>query len=185
MRDEEYEKIKGYTDLLNRQLIAEEASKIKAGGTIVEVGSYCGRSTLCFAENSNPLVSIYCVDTWDCRAMDNVAPEDTFNEFRTNLQSYWSRIIPIRGDSDSIGRAWTREIDLLFLDADHSEEATLQDLTNFVPHIVDGGVLLMHDYDRDAVAGALQKFMNKNRDIESRETINKMLRAKVIHRNES
>ena len=36
-------------------------------------------------------------------------------------------------------------IDLLFIDADHSKEAVLQDFNNFFPYMADHGIILLHD----------------------------------------
>lgn len=38
-----------------------------------------------------------------------------------------------------------QEIDLLFIDGDHSFDGALADLRNFAPHVADGGWLLLHD----------------------------------------
>jgi hypothetical protein len=47
--------------------------------------------------------------------------------------------------SAELGAKWNRPLRLLWLDGDHTYAGVMQDLELFAPHLVDGGVLLMHD----------------------------------------
>jgi len=54
------------------------------------------------------------------------------------------------GTTDAFARRWTDEvgntIDLIFIDADHSKEAVLRDVGNFLPWITpDTGFIILHD----------------------------------------
>jgi len=48
-----------YDKLAALSNIIQQKNNIK---TIVEVGSYCGRSTVCIADTVDPSVDIYCID---------------------------------------------------------------------------------------------------------------------------
>ena len=53
---------------------------------------------------------------------------------------------------------------LLFIDADHDYEAEFADLKSFVPILVQGGVLAVHDADRPEVERAIQDVAHGFRD---------------------
>jgi predicted O-methyltransferase YrrM len=55
------------------------------------------------------------------------------------------RLIPaMTGDA---ARVWSGPIDFLYIDADHSYEGALADLTAWVPHVAPGGLVVGDDYD--------------------------------------
>ena len=70
--------------------------------------------------------------------------------------SYWiSRVIVnrcrrghvefIRDFSFNVVKNWTRPLDFVFIDGDHSEKATRQDFEDWERHVRPGGVILFHD----------------------------------------
>lgn len=116
---------------------------------IVEIGSYLGASAAALAAaNSDPGVRVYCIDTWGNDAMSE-GKRDTFSEFERNTQEYCDRIIPLRGLSrDQAPLVASREpqIDLLFIDGDHSYEGVLADWENYGAMLRSGSVVVFHDY---------------------------------------
>jgi MoaA/NifB/PqqE/SkfB family radical SAM enzyme/predicted O-methyltransferase YrrM/glycosyltransferase involved in cell wall biosynthesis len=129
-----------------RMLLLELASQVPRGGVIVEVGSYLGGSTGFLAEGAKGRdVRIFCVDTWLNDAMTE-GSRDTFCEFLENTRSYSEMITPLRGRSVDVGRGFQHQVDLLFIDADHSYEACREDLSVWLKHMKAGGILVLHDY---------------------------------------
>lgn len=59
------------------------------------------------------------------------------------LGTRWQQI---HGDSVAVGKRWTRQVDLVFIDGDHSYEGCAADITIWWPHVAPGGVLVVHDY---------------------------------------
>src|SRR5581483_6669475 len=49
------------------------------------------------------------------------------------------------GYSYDVVRRWSAEIDLLFIDADHSYEAVLRDVDDWSPFVRAGGWIALHD----------------------------------------
>jgi hypothetical protein len=49
------------------------------------------------------------------------------------------------GTTQQVGRWWTSPLTLLFLDGNHTEEVAQHDYAAFAPHLVAGGLLLVHD----------------------------------------
>lgn len=155
--------IQGYIYEEEVLLLQQEAAKVPEGGVIVEVGSFKGKSTVALAGASKQSVMVYAVDTWDNRAMGTPEqPGDIFPEFLNNVKEFDGRIVPLRGESQEIGKTWKKYIDLLFIDADHSEPAVYADLVTWVPFISVGGTLLMHDYTENCgVRPAFERYVKE------------------------
>src|SRR6202161_1628186 len=47
------------------KILERLARTIPAGGAMVEVGPFCGRSSWCWSKTAAPGVSITCIDIWD------------------------------------------------------------------------------------------------------------------------
>ncbi|GAI10439.1 unnamed protein product, partial [marine sediment metagenome] len=64
--------------------------------------------------------------------------------------NYKSRHAQIHGDSKEVGKLWIGgEVDLVFIDGDHSEEGCAGDIDAWLPHVKDGGIIALHDYESD------------------------------------
>lgn len=109
----------------------------------VEIGSYLGMSALCIA-SSKHCKTLYCVDTWNNEGMSE-GSRDTYSDFVKNTIKYNDKIIPLRGDSYTIGLSFKFDIDFLFIDGDHSYEGAKKDIDVWLPKLRSGGILLMHD----------------------------------------
>jgi predicted O-methyltransferase YrrM len=109
-------------------------------GAVVEVGSFRGRSTLCFALGIRRRGSghVFAVDPHVYR---------TEAELRENLEYFgaaeWVSVEVER--SRVVAARWSGPVRILFIDGDHSEEAARGDLEAWLPHLEPGGYLLLHD----------------------------------------
>ena len=54
--------------------------------------------------------------------------------------------------------SWDRPIHLLFVDGGHRYEIVKSDIKNFGPHVVPGGIIAVHDYNRS------ESFLEERRD---------------------
>jgi predicted O-methyltransferase YrrM len=118
------------------------------GALFLEVGSYLGASTLFLAAAAKEIghgAKVHSVDTWENQGMSE-GFRDTWSEFNENTKSYTSCIVSHRGKSIQIAQTFTGQIDLLFLDGDHSYEGCRLDVENWLPHLKPGGLIIMHDY---------------------------------------
>lgn len=138
--------IPGFIHDIECPLLASEALDVPANGVIVEIGSYLGKSTEIMARNSDFTVKLYAVDTWDNRATGDLPTKDTYAEFMENTKAFSEKIVPMRGLSSEMVKGWDKQIDLMFIDGDHSFAAVYDDLYRWIPFIRKGGVLLLHDY---------------------------------------
>lgn len=138
-----------FTHLTGREktLLANLAKQLPRGSTIVEIGSYLGAST-CYLASGARLRDgkVYAVDTWTNLAMSE-GTRDSYADFIQNTALFKNWIVPLRGLSSAIAQELQVEIDLLFVDGDHSYEAVCADLEAWIPKVKEGGIVVFHDYD--------------------------------------
>jgi len=116
----------------------------------VEVGSYVGSTALTIADAA-PECALFCVDTFQGpRAHRGVLKaEKIFGTFCKNIgPRLFTTVFPLCGPSRVFAENWPEEqkADLIFLDADHAYDSVAQDIRLWWPHVIEGGVLAMHDY---------------------------------------
>jgi predicted O-methyltransferase YrrM len=119
-------------------------------GPVLELGAYEGRSTIVFASAGR---QVHAVDAWslsvnDLSAYGDQASADAvFERFLENLRraGVESRVHPHRGLTHDVARRWNIPGAILFVDAGHMYADVKGDLELWAPHLVPGGVLLMHD----------------------------------------
>lgn len=159
--------IEGYLHDPEVELLSRLAKNLKKG-VIVELGSYMGKSAYAMAFWTNKNVKIYCVDLWNNTGMPNKKIEDSFELFKNNLGEYFKKIIPIRSDTSTAANTFNEEIDILFIDADHSYEGCKKDIVAWYPKVKKGGIILFHDYTEKGcgVSRVVDEFFeNKHRGI--------------------
>ena len=109
-------------------------------GAIVELGSWRGKSTICLALGSKEGsgVPVVAVD----RHMDK-----TFVDFQENIRKAGvaDLVRPIRATSDEAFADFDEPIELIFIDASHKYEDVRRDFDQWVPLVVEGGTVAMHD----------------------------------------
>lgn len=131
--------------------LARAQSRARPQGVrAVEIGSYLGASasflTAGFMRLSDRLV---CIDTWSNDAMSE-GHRDTYAEFLANTRGAGAQVIPVRGwshDLEVVAKVHSllEQIDLLFIDGDHSHEGALSDWRVYEPLLSPGAVVAMHD----------------------------------------
>jgi hypothetical protein len=107
---------------------------------------------------------LYLLDAW--RHLEfwddpmNAEREEQANRFRNTFDKVYSfgrRAVIIRELSEDAAQIFPdRFFDFVYLDADHSQEATLRDLNRWAPKVRRGGILAGHDYlDGNVPCGAV------------------------------
>ncbi len=156
------ESIKGFLDPEEGARLYELAAKTIGLGPCLEVGSYCGKSTVYLAAAvAEAGGQVFAVDHHrgseehqqgeeyhDGSLFDDqVQKMDTFPEFRRTLDraGLSDAVVPIVAGTRVAGRHWHTPLGMVFIDGGHSEEAALTDYRTWAPHIVPGGVLAIHD----------------------------------------
>ena len=130
-----------------RQLY-EWAASVAPLGPIIEIGSYCGRSTIWLGQAAlRHNTVVYAVDHHrgseehqpgesyhDPALVDGSGAVDTFHEFRRNITESGvdSAVIPIVAASARLARFWRSGLAMVFIDGGHSLEAALTDYRAWV-----------------------------------------------------
>ena len=146
-------------------------------GPIVEVGSYCGRSTVWLgaaARASHRVV--FAVDHhmgseenqpgWEWHEPDLVDARtgrmDTLPHFRRTIidAQLTDVVVTVVADSPTVARTWTTPIAFLFIDGGHGVEPATLDYQLWTPHVAVGGVLAIHDVFPDPKDGGRPPYEN-------------------------
>lgn len=128
------------------------AACIPASGTIVEIGSFKGRSTVMLAKvarhySLGPIVSIDPHTHNLSTGPEGNGSHSTFEEFQTQLRNagVTEHVEIHRSFSMDVSPTWNRDIRLLWIDGDHTYEGAKSDFDGFSPFLVSGGVVALHD----------------------------------------
>jgi hypothetical protein len=110
---------------------------------VLEIGSYCGRSTCCVAQSA---ASVACVDPFDGRATG--VPGETFDAFLENCERYGvsGKVKGLLGTSADVLPILPHRFDLVFIDGAHDRESVETDIRLSLPLLAPGGLLAFHDY---------------------------------------
>ena len=140
--------------------VAVRSWKLGGDPVIVEVGVFMGRSTVLLASprQRRGRGKVFCVDPFDCSGDDfsvpfyqkeltNAGASSLEEVFRRNLKSrsldIWTEVH--RGKSLQVTAGWTRPIDLLLLDGDHSPNGALESFELWSPYLKTGGQIILHN----------------------------------------
>jgi predicted O-methyltransferase YrrM len=111
--------------------------------SIVELGVMHGATTALFRQAMAPDGTVFGVDPHPPGRLGVSFERLTA---RRELDRYpRGQATLIRKTSAEAASAWTQPIDLLFVDADHSWAAIERDWRDWVPHVVPGGIIALHD----------------------------------------
>lgn len=135
-----------FPDEITGWLLREEGkalAELCRGKRVLEVGSYCGRSTVCIARTAS---LVDCVDPFDGRATG--AARDTLQDFLDNIGRYGVNEIvePYQGSFAEVADILNPPYDVVFIDGAHDLESVRSDIERSMTLLSDGGVLAFHDY---------------------------------------
>jgi len=133
-------------------LFADSARFFKFPGHIVilEIGVARGMSTRYFLKGLELRVlkggtaDLHSIDIQDCSK----------NVPKSPGKSDWNFIC-----HDSTSLVWDKEVDILFIDGDHSYEGVKADFEKYVPFVKKGGLIYMHDVNHHRYG--VKKFWDK------------------------
>ncbi|MDS1272044.1 class I SAM-dependent methyltransferase [Lipingzhangella sp. LS1_29] len=144
------------------QVLYAVAREYLALGPVVEIGTYCGKSTVYLAAAAREVGgTVVTVDHhrgseehqpgWEYHDPELVDPQvgllDTLSAFRrtihtAGLEEY---VLAMVGPSTTAAAMWGRPVGMLFIDGGHTEEAAQSDYAAWSPWVAAGGVLVIHD----------------------------------------
>lgn len=123
-----------------------ELAELAKGQRVLEIGSYCGLSTVCIARTAE---SVTAVDYFDGRGTPS--PGDTLPEFNRNIERYGvaDKVTAVHAD-DSIPLP---AYDLAFIDAAHDYDSVAADIKRCLEVLKPGGLLAFHDFKHPSHPG--------------------------------
>jgi hypothetical protein len=162
--------IKGFLDQEEGQRLYEIALEASAYGPCLEIGSYCGKSTVYIGmackENNSQLFAIdHHLGSEDQQPGElYFDPElynnrynraDSFPAFRQTLitTGLTDTVVPIVCPSEMAARFWHTPVSMLFIDGGHSYDAAYMDYNSWCGHVMPGGYLMIHDIFRSPAEG--------------------------------
>ncbi|MBW8089999.1 class I SAM-dependent methyltransferase [Streptomyces hygroscopicus subsp. hygroscopicus] len=167
-----FEEAKGFMPLDEGLALYAAAAEAAAelGLPLVEVGTYCGRSTILLADAARAAGTVaVTVDHhrgseeqqpgWEYHDPEVVDPEigrmDTLPTFRRTLHraGLEDHVIAVVGRSPQVAAVWGRPVGLVFIDGGHTDEHASADYEGWAPHLAPGGLLVIHDVFPDPADG--------------------------------
>lgn len=178
------EKVQGFMPPEEGRALYDAALRYFDGGTGVEIGTYCGKSTLLLGAAAQQTASVlYTIDHhhgseehqagWeyhDASLVDEVTGLfDTLPTFRRTLDTAQldDHVVTVVGKSPVVARAWRAPLQFLFIDGGHSEAAASQDFDGWAKWVSAGGALVIHDVFPDPKDGGRPPYYIYCRAIDS------------------
>lgn len=154
--------VKGFLSDKEAKKLQELFLKVHHLGSVLEIGTYCGKSALNFSEVAKDVNGlIYTIDHHTGSEEHQLGEEyhdselfderlkkfNTLPEFLNNLKSKKMAkfIIPIIDKSQNASNFFSEKISLLFIDGGHSFETALSDYNAWKDKICADGLLVIHD----------------------------------------
>ncbi|AXI71341.1 class I SAM-dependent methyltransferase [Streptomyces cavourensis] len=166
-----FEAAKGFMPVHEGLALYAAATEAGALGLpLLEVGTYCGRSTVLLANAARSAgVSALTVDHhrgseeqqpgWEYHDPTVVDPEvglmDTLPTFRRTLHraGLEEHVVALVGRSPQVAAVWAGPLGLVFIDGGHTDEHANGDYEGWAPHVAEGGLLVIHDVFPDPADG--------------------------------
>ncbi len=164
------DQIKGFLAAEEGRALYDNALEASTRGPVLEIGSYCGKSTiylgLACRETRSTLFALdhhrgseehqrgewfHDPDLYDA----GEGLMDSFREFRRNVRNAGLEevVVPIVAGSAAAARHWQTPLAMVFIDGGHSLDAALTDYRCWTPHLQRRGILAIHDLFEDAHEG--------------------------------
>ena len=161
---------RGFMPVPEGLALHETVARYARVGPIVEIGSYCGKSTIYLAAAARDAGQfVITVDHhrgseenqpgWEYHDAELVDPRvgrmDTLPHFRSTLAATGleDTVIAIVGRSADVAPLWGKRLGMLFIDGGHTDAAAVADYQGWAPHLARGGALAIHDVFPDPADG--------------------------------
>ncbi len=158
------------------EAMALHAAGIEAGrlGPLLEIGSYCGLSAIFLGDAARAAGTVlFSVDHHrgseehqpgeeyhDASLADGEGHVNTLPAFRRTLAEadLEGCVVTVVAASAALASVWRTPLGLVFIDGGHSQVAADADYDGWAPHLVEGGVLAIHDVFPDPRDGGRPPF---------------------------
>ena len=148
----------------------DAAARYSRFGPVLEIGSYCGKSTIYLAAAASRAGQVVVTvdhhrgseehqpgwEYHDPHLVDPVTGRlDTLPRLRAALAATGLEddVVVVVGRSADLARLWGTPLGLVFIDGGHTEEAATTDYEGWAPWVARGGALAIHDVFADPADG--------------------------------
>ncbi len=144
-------KIDGFLSQNEGELLFKLAKNCPPKTSIVEIGSWKGKSTvfLGLGSQSGNKNKVYAIDphTGSPEHKKKLGEFSTLKQFKKNIKQANLKqiVVPIVKTSTQAAPSFNKKIGLLFIDGDHSYQMVKKDFQLWFPKIVNGGIIAFHD----------------------------------------
>ncbi len=141
-------KVEGMLTLNEGRYLCRLAQLNPGKGPIVEIGSWKGKSTIWLALGAMAVRGdkVYAIDP-HTPLLEEGYVEDTEADFRRNIEEAEidSQVVSMVMTSEEAVKGWNKPVGLLWIDGDHRYEQVKRDFLLWEPHVIEGGIIAMHD----------------------------------------
>jgi predicted O-methyltransferase YrrM len=180
------EAAKGFMPPAEGLALYATAAAYAGRGPILEIGTYCGKSTIYLAAAARHAGQlVITVDHhhgseenqpgWEYHdpalVDERTGRLDTLPGFRATLATAGleEQVIAVVGRSAQVAGLWRAPLGMLFIDGGHTDEAAEADYANWAPLVAPGGALAIHDVFPDPADGGQAPYRIYRRALESAE----------------
>ncbi|MBF6333891.1 class I SAM-dependent methyltransferase [Nocardia transvalensis] len=178
------ERTTGFMPPEEGRALYEAARRYGGAGTILEIGSYCGKSAIYLGAAARETgATVYTIDHhrgseehqpgWEYHDSSLVDPEtgqfDTLTTFRRSIvrAGLTDTVVGMVGASATVAQIWRTPLQLLFIDGSHTEEAAQRDYDSWAHWVAAGGALVIHDVFPDPRDGGQAPYHIYRKALES------------------
>jgi len=156
--------IPGWMTHRSLKIIEKWAKEIPPGGTMVEVGSFAGRSAWCWAKSVDPSVTVICIDRWEPAHYnpDTARRQEMFGKSKERVECTIDTFRKTVADCPNIRAVKARspyfppaaeipdQVDGVFLDERHKNPDFHDNLQFWSQRLKPGGLLCGDDFHGNA-----------------------------------
>ncbi len=178
------EKATGFMPSAEGLALHEAAARYARLGPVLEIGSYCGKSTIYLASAARTRGQLtVTIDHhrgseehqpgWQYHDPALVDPEtgvfDTLPRLRRTLTEAGldDDVVVVVGRSAAVAALWQTPLGMLFIDGGHTDAAATTDYESWSPHVAVGGALAIHDVFPDPADGGQAPYRIYRRALDS------------------
>ncbi|NJN50726.1 MAG: class I SAM-dependent methyltransferase [Gammaproteobacteria bacterium] len=163
--------VRGYLHPEEGQRLYDLAAGAARHAPCLEIGSYCGKSTLYLGTACRDAGGVLFALDHHRGSEEHQLGEayhepalfdessgrmDSLPEFRRNLAraNLEDTVVALVASSATVAAVWSMPLSLVFIDGGHSRTAALADYRGWSGHVIPGGILAIHDlFDNPADGG--------------------------------
>jgi len=157
-------------EALRRAGLRAAAAAAPRPATFVEIGAWCGKSTVYLGAAAEATGAVLFSLDHHHGSEENQAGWEHHDRSvvdartgRIDTLPFWRAtvddaglghcVVGIVGESPVVAAHWRTPLDLCFIDGGHGEEPAWADYRGWTPHVVEGGLLAIHDVFPDPAQG--------------------------------